>query len=248
MSERLTGTAHRLRLAAALVLLVLGGCSVKDPTNKTASAETLPAPSQLTDDAKRQFAALETSGSPPGEVLAAIHVSDPTLYGSMIDIAAKPGWSGTALEAMQIARPMYVQSLARRVPFASDEDVGALIELSITAHKALLEKDPMLCAEDEKADPDKVRASTPEGLIDRRYRLEAHILRTADPAITHAPQDEIEEWKAKAFRHDDPHLEGAQYFEIADPSIDQAKKICQAELFILETIAKEKQPRRAYLY
>ena len=234
-------------IAAAAALLVAGACSRAEAPSSSARARPAPATRPLaTVDA--EFAAFEATGSDLAAVLAAIHAAAPAVYDKLTEIAASPSWTGTPADALRIGRPLYLSVFRGKLPYAPDTDVAELIDLLIETHKALLPRAPLLCAQGEKAELAEVGKYVSANVLADENRLQARVLRLSDQSASRASQAEIEDWKAKTFKGDEPRLKGNVYFELSDPTPDQATKICDSEMFILEEIRKEKLDRRAYLY
>jgi hypothetical protein len=195
-----------------------------------------------------EFTAFETSGSDLGDVLKAIHASEPTVYDKLVEIAASPSWTGTPGDAMQIGRPLYLSAFRGKLPYAADKDVNELIDIQIDMHKALLPSAPLLCSQGEKAELAEVGKYVPADVLARENRLQARVIGVADRSVGRATQAEIEDWKARTFKGDEPRMKGNVYFELTDPTPEQATAICDSEMFILEKMRFEKPERRAYLY
>ena len=236
-------------LFAAAAALALGGACSRGEAPALSAAQARPAPvTRPLETVHAEFAAFEASGSDLAEVLGAIHAAKPAVYDKLTEIAASPSWTGTPADALRIGRPLYLSVFRSKLPFASDMDVAALIDILIATHKALLPKAPLLCAQGEKAERADVGKYVAADVLADENRLEARVLRLTNPSASRATQAEIEDWKAKTFKGDELRLKGNVFFELSDPTPDQATKICDSEMFILEEIRKEKLERRAYLY
>ncbi len=235
-------------IATAAALLVAAACSrAEAPSLSAAQARPAPATRPL-ETVHAEFAAFEATGSDLAAVLAAIHAAAPTVYDKLTEIAASPSWTGTPADALRIGRPLYLSVFRGKLPNAPDKEVAELIDLLIETHKALLPRAPLLCAQGEKAELAEVGKYVSAAVLADENRLQARVLRLTDQSASRASQAEIEDWKAKTFKGDESRLKGNVYFELSDPTPDQATKICDSEMFILEEIRKEKLDRRAYLY
>jgi hypothetical protein len=149
---------------------------------------------------------------------------------------------------MQIGRPLYLSAFRGKLPYAADKDVNELIDIQIDMHKALLPSAPLLCSQGEKAELAEVGKYVPADVLARENRLQARVIGVADRSVGRATQAEIEDWKARTFKGDEPRMKGNVYFELTDPTPEQATAICDSEMFILEKMRFEKPDRRAYLY
>jgi hypothetical protein len=228
--------------------MLAAACSQGDTAARPdAHTKAAPAPRSL-GTVHAEFAAFEASGSDLADVLAAIRTAEPEIYDKLTEIAASPSWTGTPVDALRIGRPLYLSAFRGKLPFAPDKDVAELIDILIATHKALLVPAPLLCALGEKAELADVGKYVPADVLASENRLQARVLRLANPSAGRATQAEIENWKAKTFKGDEPRLKGNVYFELTDPTPEQATGICDSEMFILEEIRKEKLDRRAYLY
>jgi hypothetical protein len=239
----------KTRMAAlAAMALAAAACSrADDPTALTAKATPAPAARPI-ETVHAEFAAFEESGADLADIMAAIHAAEPEVYDKLVEIASSPSWTGRPVDALMVGRPLYLSAYRGKLPYASDKDVDDLIDILIDTHKALLPTAPLLCAKGEKAELAEVGKYVPAELLARENRLQARIIRITDQSASRATQPEIEEWKAKTFKGDEPRLKGNIYFELTDPTPEQASKICDSEMFILEKIRREKAERRAYLY
>jgi hypothetical protein len=231
---------------ALCAALALAACSRADAP--VAAVKAQPPATRPLETVHAEFSAFETSGTDLADVLAAIHASEPGLYDKLVEIAASPSWTGTPADAMKIGRPLYLSAFRGKLPIASDKDVNELIDILIETHKALLTSAPLLCAQGEKAELADVGKFVPADVLVRENRLQSRVIRVTDQSTGRATQAEIEDWKAKTFKGDEPRLKGNVYFELTDPTPEQATAICDSEMFILEKMRAEKPDRRAYLY
>lgn len=249
MTPERTISTHKARrpALAAICLALAAACSpAKAPAG--AAAETRPAPARSPETVHAEFAAFESSGTDLADLLGAIHVAEPDTYEKLVRIAAAPSSTGAPEEALRVGRPLYLSAYRGRLPYASDADIVELIDILIATHRALLPKGPLLCAQGEAADLAEVGKYVAADVLARENRLQARVLRIADRTAARATQAEIENWKAKAFKGNEPRLKGNVYFELTDPTPDQAAQICDSEMFILERLRRETPARRAYLY
>ena len=234
--------------AATAAFGLLAACSRGEAPSLSAAQARPGALTRPLEAVHAEFAAFEATGSDLADVLGAIHAAEPAVYDKLTEIAASPSWTGTPAEALRIGRPLYLSVFRGKLPFASDKDVAELIDILIETHKALLTKAPLLCAQVEKADLADLGKYVSADLLANENRLQARVLRLTDLSASRATQAEIDEWKAKTFKGDEARLTGSVFFELSDPTQDQATKICDSEMFILEEIREEKLDRRAYLY
>ncbi len=218
------------------------------PTGPSAEAEATIATPRPAATVHAEFAKFESSGTDLADLLSAIRDTEPAIYDKLIQIAASPSWNGSPADALVIGRPLYLAAFSRKAPFASDEDVGELIDTLIATHKALIHAAPLLCAQGDKADIAQLTQYVPADILARENRLQARVLRVSSETAPRATQAEIEEWKARKFKGNEARLQGNQYFDITDPTPEQATKICDAEMFILEQILREPAKQRAYYY
>ncbi|MBI1358681.1 MAG: hypothetical protein GC155_00175 [Alphaproteobacteria bacterium] len=236
-------------LTATAAALLATACSAGDtPAKQAAAAEPVAAPPRSDAVVRSEFETFEATGTDMADLLSAIRDTEPAIYDKLVQIAASPSWTGSPADAMVIGRPLYLAAFSRKAPFASDAEVGELIDTLIASHKALIGPAPLLCAKGDKADIGQLAKYVPADLLARENRLQARVLRVSSDTAPRATQAEIEEWKARKFKGNEARLQGNQYFDIDDPTPEQATKICDAEMFILEQIAREPARQRAYFY
>jgi hypothetical protein len=224
-----------------LAALVLASCSPAAPAARTVqSAE---------DKVRAEFSKIEADRTAMGELLSAMREGQPDLYEQFIEIASGQVEQGKApFEAGAAARPVYMERFLELVMTAGDDDINEMLEYTKLQMQHLIDMDPVLCAKAVNGEVDERMTKLPPDVLEREMRLMARVLRAGDQGGEPAGEDEVFEW-VDAYLSDHPEMEeGLELMGATGLPEEDARKVCMANMILLEGLLQEPPEVRAPLF
>jgi hypothetical protein len=223
---------------AAAMCLTLSACG---PAAKTGGAGKI--------DVRAEFMKAEQSGTAMGDLFLALRESQPDIYEKFIQIASDEIANGKSpFEAGAAARPLYLERFLQTVRTTSDENVNELLAFSQVQMKHALSVDPKLCVKLSNGEADPRTQQFPPELVQRELELMAKVLRDGDKKTSGASADEVQTWTLAYLNRNPDAADGLSLIGTASPNDEQARKICQANIDLLQGMIAEPPQHRAYLF
>jgi hypothetical protein len=225
----------------AFAALALAACSPSPAPGATAMSPQ--------DQIRAEFRTMEDGKSAMGELLAGMREGQPELYSEFIRIAAEEVGKGrSAFEAGAAARPVYLERFLDLMTTASDDDINEMLEYTKLQMQHLLDMDVQLCAKAVGGEADERMTRLPRDVLDREMLLMARVLRAGDASGAQASEEEVFDWMdAYVAAHADM-AEGLDLIGAPGLSVEDARKVCMANIILLDGLLEEPPEVRAPLF
>ncbi|MEQ1780897.1 MAG: hypothetical protein ABMA14_06025 [Hyphomonadaceae bacterium] len=239
--------------AALLAILTLAGCSRADAPADLSRIISGVAPEANGEKniewVRSQFLKAEADGSPMAQMYNAMRTGQPDLYEKFVTVAAAEISKGSSLfDAGAAARPIYLARFVELIRTASNDDILGILALSHDQMIETIKIDPVLCVKLTRGEADKRVTSLPKEMRDREMLLMAHVMRAGEQGGPVASAETVQTWMADFVGKHPEIVEGLQLLSLPVPTLDQARKICEANITLLDGFAAEEPPQRAELY
>jgi hypothetical protein len=230
-----------MKLRFVFAALALAACSPAAPASKAEpSAE---------DKVRAEFAKIEADKTAMGDLLSAMREGQPDLYEQFIEIASGEVEKGKApFEAGAAARPVYMARFLELVMTAGDDDINEMLEYTKLQMQHLIDMDPVLCAKAVNGESDQRMMKLPRDVLEREMRLMARVLRAGDQGGEPADEDEVFEWVDDYLSSHPEMEEGLELMGASGLPKEDARKVCMANMILLEGLLQEPPEVRAPLF
>lgn len=225
----------------AFAALALAACSPSTQGDKAkVSAE---------EQVRAEFSKIEKDKSAMGDLLGAMREGQSELYEKFIAIAAEEVDKGkTPFEAGAAARPIYMEKFVELVKTAEDDDINEMLEFTKLQMQHLLDMDPTLCAKAVNGEADPKMMKLPQDVLDREMRLMARVLRAGDQGAIAASEDVVRDWIDAYVAGHESMTEGLELMGTPGLSPADARKVCTANMTLLDGLLGEAPEVRAPLF
>ena len=238
---RRIGLFARGLAALALLAVALGACSPSAPSSRDAQKNA--------DWVRNEFLKLENSGEPIGETFKAIRETDNALYQRMMKIFAEEIARGKRpAEAGEAARPLYMEQFAKQMRYLEDDDVGAMLDITLKELASAAASSPMACVKLGRGENDPAFRKFPKEVQDAEFRLMARAMRLKPRDLPTASEEEATAWVTALTEAKPDLLEGLSIVSLPAPSDTQAKMICEASRALMEDLKSKEPAERARLF
>ncbi len=198
---------------------------------------------------RAELLAAETSGEAAGELYRALREAEPELYDYVLSAAgAEIAQGKSAFEAGVAARPRLLARFLELVKTAQDEHVNELLALSHAQMAEALTIAPEFCVNLSQGAPDPRINRLPKVMQDREFRLMAAVIAAGPQAGAVGTQEDLDAWAGGYVASRPDIVEGLMLIGAAAPTTEEARKICEANIGLLDGFIAEEPAQRARLF